>query len=182
MTTVARENPFTSERLEALRYIPLHWTWEEMMFRLDEMAYRGAIVGPEGSGKTTLLLDLAARLQKNRLPTRPPASHRRPTAFSQWPPSQFLFPNHRKAHRSLRRRRATFKIFVVALQTQIPQGRRPDHHFPPRRPPPRTRLCPDDSRSFRKNSSANSSAKATATTIPTPPPYLTNTTATSAAH
>src|SRR5437588_753581 len=63
MTTLARENPFASDRLEALRYVPLHWSWEEMMFRIDEMGYRGAIVGPEGCGKTTLLLDLGARLR-----------------------------------------------------------------------------------------------------------------------
>ena len=51
MTTLARENPFASERIEALRYVPLHWTWEEMMFPffgvvVDQNVDPGKILAP----------------------------------------------------------------------------------------------------------------------------------------
>lgn len=58
----ARDNPFTVERLHAVRYRPLETTFDEVLGRLDELNYRGAVVGPEGSGKTTLLEDLQEAL------------------------------------------------------------------------------------------------------------------------
>lgn len=50
----ARENPFRSERIEALRFRPQGTSLKELLDRA--MGLRAAaIVGPEGSGKTTLL-------------------------------------------------------------------------------------------------------------------------------
>ena len=54
----ARDNPFSVERLHAVRYRTKEATFDEILQRLDEMNYRAAIVGPEGSGKTTLLGNL----------------------------------------------------------------------------------------------------------------------------
>lgn len=58
----AKDNPFRTERVLAVRYRPQGTTWEDLMSRLARMNYRAAIVGPEGSGKTTLLEDLVPRL------------------------------------------------------------------------------------------------------------------------
>ena len=54
----ARDNPFATDRVLAVRYQPIGWTWDELMARLSRLRYRCAIVGPEGFGKTTLLEDL----------------------------------------------------------------------------------------------------------------------------
>ena len=54
----ARDNPFSTDRVLAVRYMPQGWTWEQLFQRLESLRYRAAIVGPEGSGKTTLLEDL----------------------------------------------------------------------------------------------------------------------------
>jgi len=67
--TLARDNPFRTERVLAFRYQPQGWTWDELMQRLAAMNYRGAIVGPHGSGKTTLLEDLEKRLNGLGHPT-----------------------------------------------------------------------------------------------------------------
>lgn len=56
------DNPFRSERLDALRYRPQGWAWHELLPRLRAQQWRGAIVGPHGSGKTTLLEALSPRL------------------------------------------------------------------------------------------------------------------------
>lgn len=58
----AQDNPFRSQRVEAVRYRLAGTTWEELLGRLKELRYRAAIVGPHGHGKTTLLEDLASRL------------------------------------------------------------------------------------------------------------------------
>jgi|WetSurMetagenome_2_1015567.scaffolds.fasta_scaffold27905_3 hypothetical protein len=63
MTTRARDNPFSTHRLDALRYRPQGESWEDMLGRLEAMGWRGSVVGPEGSGKTALLHDLAPRLK-----------------------------------------------------------------------------------------------------------------------
>jgi hypothetical protein len=63
MTTLARDNPFATHRLDALRYRPQGESWAGMLDRLANMGWRGAVVGPEGSGKTALLHDLAPRLK-----------------------------------------------------------------------------------------------------------------------
>ena len=63
MAALARDNPFATHRLDALRYRPQGESWEDMLGRLATMGSRGAVVGPEGSGKTALLHDLAPRLK-----------------------------------------------------------------------------------------------------------------------
>jgi len=59
----ARDNPFRSDRIQALRYRFLDGAWEGLWARLESLGYRAAIVGPQGSGKTTLLEELAVRLR-----------------------------------------------------------------------------------------------------------------------
>jgi hypothetical protein len=66
----ARDNPFAVERIEAVRYRPLHTTGADLLLRLGVMNYRAALVGPEGSGKTTLLEDLQRALTKKGRRTR----------------------------------------------------------------------------------------------------------------
>lgn len=66
----ARDNPFSVERVERIRYRPLDTTFEQILARLDELNYRGAIVGAEGSGKTTLLEGLGAALKRRGFATR----------------------------------------------------------------------------------------------------------------
>jgi len=57
-----RDNPFRSERIDALAYRPEGWTWEALLAQLEAMDFRAAVVGPHGSGKTTLLASLVPRL------------------------------------------------------------------------------------------------------------------------
>jgi hypothetical protein len=61
--TLARDNPFATDRVLRVRYRPQGWTWEQLLGRLSALDYRAAIVGPEGRGKTTLLEDLGGRLR-----------------------------------------------------------------------------------------------------------------------
>jgi hypothetical protein len=58
----ARDNPFTADRVLAIRYKPQGCTWDHLLARLESLRYRAAIVGPHGTGKTTLLEDLRPRL------------------------------------------------------------------------------------------------------------------------
>lgn len=68
----ARDNPFATDRLEALGYRsprtgePLDL--EPLLARWESLGRRGAIVGPEGSGKTTLLDDLESLLGARGFP------------------------------------------------------------------------------------------------------------------
>ena len=66
----AKDNPFAVERVHAIRYRPLHTTFDRLGARLHELDYRAAITGPEGSGKTTLLEDLQQVLQQKGFRTR----------------------------------------------------------------------------------------------------------------
>jgi predicted AAA+ superfamily ATPase len=66
----ARENPFRVDRVLTIRYQPQGWAFDDLLTRLAQLNYRGAIVGPEGSGKTTLLEDLAPHLAKRSLHAR----------------------------------------------------------------------------------------------------------------
>jgi hypothetical protein len=66
----ARDNPFSVDRVQAIRYRLLNTTFDQMLARLHELNYRAAIVGPDGSGKTTLLEDLQKPLQKKGIKTR----------------------------------------------------------------------------------------------------------------
>ncbi|HLY08522.1 MAG TPA: hypothetical protein VKW04_04350 [Planctomycetota bacterium] len=60
----ARDNPFRSERVLAVRYRLEAGTWEDLLARFDALGRRAAIVGARGSGKTTLLEDLAPRFRE----------------------------------------------------------------------------------------------------------------------
>jgi hypothetical protein len=59
----ARENPFRSERLLALRYRLSDDEWAALIERLEALGNRAALVGARGAGKTTLLRDIGARLE-----------------------------------------------------------------------------------------------------------------------
>ena len=62
--TRARDNPFSSDRVLAIRFRPQDGcTWPGLLARLEAMHYRAAIVGPKGTGKTTLLEDLRDHLE-----------------------------------------------------------------------------------------------------------------------
>jgi hypothetical protein len=65
----ARDNPFSADRVLAVRYRPQGTTWDALMARLAALGWRAAIVGPKGSGKTTLLEDLAPRLRERGFET-----------------------------------------------------------------------------------------------------------------
>lgn len=80
----ARDNPFRSERVLAVRYRLQGPTWDGLFERFDALGRRAAIVGPQGSGKTTLLEDLAPRFRDRgfrvrelRLDTEAPTFDRR---------------------------------------------------------------------------------------------------------
>jgi len=62
----ARDNAFTVERIEQIRYKPQGTTLDELLVRLEKMSYCAAIIGPEGSGKTTLLEDIGTALERQR--------------------------------------------------------------------------------------------------------------------
>jgi hypothetical protein len=68
--TRARDNPFCTNRVLAVRYRPQGWTWLQLYARLEAMNYCGAIVGPKGSGKTTLLEDLRDHFESTGRPCR----------------------------------------------------------------------------------------------------------------
>lgn len=59
----ARDNPFSTDRLQQIRYRFQDCSWEQLLQRLEKMKYRGAIIGPQGTGKTTLLEDLEPKLR-----------------------------------------------------------------------------------------------------------------------
>jgi hypothetical protein len=65
----ARDNPFASVRLHRLRYRLPGVTWDELLERLERLAWRAAIVGPHGSGKTSFLEALEPRLQQRGFAT-----------------------------------------------------------------------------------------------------------------
>ncbi len=56
------DNPFRSERIDALDYRLRGESWESALARLESVGHRAAVVGPRGHGKTTLLDALARRL------------------------------------------------------------------------------------------------------------------------
>lgn len=59
---VARNNPYRSERVEALAFRFADDGWQKILDRLQMTGGRGLLLGPEGSGKTTLLEALTHRL------------------------------------------------------------------------------------------------------------------------
>ncbi|MEN6337716.1 MAG: hypothetical protein ABFE01_25970 [Phycisphaerales bacterium] len=54
----ARDNPFATDRIHAIRHRPQSISVTGLLTELKELGYGTAIVGPYGSGKTTLLDDL----------------------------------------------------------------------------------------------------------------------------
>lgn len=66
----AKNNPFATDRVLQIRYIPQTCTWDELLARLESMHYRAAIVGADGTGKTTLIEDIACRLTEQGLSFR----------------------------------------------------------------------------------------------------------------
>ena len=61
----AATHPLRISQLEQLPFeLPEDWTWDAVEERLEQLGYRGAVVGPHGSGKTTFLLELAERLKR----------------------------------------------------------------------------------------------------------------------
>ena len=71
----ARDNPFSAQRVLAIRYRLSGVTWDEMLARLDALHSRAALVGPHGHGKTTLLEDLGARLAERGFRVRTVTLH-----------------------------------------------------------------------------------------------------------
>jgi hypothetical protein len=65
MIMKARENPFTSDRIENLAFrFPGTQTWDTLLARLEANQFRGSIVGPHGSGKSTVMEQLVPRLEE----------------------------------------------------------------------------------------------------------------------
>lgn len=67
----ARDNPFASHRVEALKYRFPGFSLALSLRCLSQQQWRGAIVGPHGSGKTTLLVELYKILQQQFAGQRP---------------------------------------------------------------------------------------------------------------
>jgi len=67
---IARENPFRTERVLALRYRLPEDGKAALLDRFEVMGRRGSLVGPQGSGKTTLLEDLAPAIRARGYPVR----------------------------------------------------------------------------------------------------------------
>lgn len=69
----ARDNPFASDRVEALLDFEPAWCdsgldWTELLDRWRSLNFRATIVGPHGSGKSTLLRSLATRFRSDGEP------------------------------------------------------------------------------------------------------------------
>jgi RecA/RadA recombinase len=59
----AKDNPFASEKVEQLKFIPTATSVDKLTQMLPEVGFRCAIAGPHGSGKTTLMLEISNILQ-----------------------------------------------------------------------------------------------------------------------
>ena len=60
----ARDNPFCAERIDRIAYIPVAAVVEDLVSKIEQMNFRGAITGPRGAGKTTLLGGLKSRFKE----------------------------------------------------------------------------------------------------------------------
>lgn len=65
----ARLNPFRSERLHTIPFLPHPAAENTVIDTLEKNHWMGCIAGPHGSGKTTLLLRLQERMQTKNIPT-----------------------------------------------------------------------------------------------------------------
>ena len=61
----ARENPFSTERIEGLSYRFTDTAIGDVLEKYKTLQYRAAIIGPKGSGKTTLLENIEETLVGN---------------------------------------------------------------------------------------------------------------------
>ncbi len=77
----ARDNPFASHRLHAVRYRLPGLSWDELLARLAGLGHRAAIVGGEGRGKTALLEALSPRLREHGFILRTATLSRERTAL-----------------------------------------------------------------------------------------------------
>lgn len=59
----AADNPFTSHRIENIPMQLQTTHWPELLQRLERLAFRACILGPQGSGKTTLLEQIEPHLK-----------------------------------------------------------------------------------------------------------------------
>lgn len=62
MGVKARENPFSTRNIEAIRFRRYGNGIDQLLEIAGQVKYRGAIVGPHGAGKTTLMEEMAKRL------------------------------------------------------------------------------------------------------------------------
>jgi GTPase SAR1 family protein len=60
----ARDNPFSSERIDRVCFRPQGQSWRQIMVSLARLGFRASIVGPHGSGKTIMLESLVPRLKE----------------------------------------------------------------------------------------------------------------------
>jgi GTPase SAR1 family protein len=60
---LARDNPFSAERVAQLRFRFAEGDWTALLQRLEALKWRGTIVGPNGSGKTTLIEQLVPHIE-----------------------------------------------------------------------------------------------------------------------
>ena len=67
---VAKNNPFTANRIRSIGYIPQGLPLEQIESRLKQLDHTAAIVGPHGSGKTTLLQHLEKQLNQSGIQTK----------------------------------------------------------------------------------------------------------------
>ena len=66
----ARDNPFSAEKIERIRFRPHGRSFDQLMVELERMEYRAAIVGVDGSGKTTLLGEIQEYLVRSGFAVR----------------------------------------------------------------------------------------------------------------
>jgi ATPase subunit of ABC transporter with duplicated ATPase domains len=59
---LARDNPFSTQRVEQLRFRFADGDWTALLQKLEGLNWRGTIVGPNGSGKTTLIEQLVPHI------------------------------------------------------------------------------------------------------------------------
>ncbi len=57
-----RTNPFRTSKLDSLPFRSVDWN--RICARLEELNFRGAIIGPHGTGKTTFLFELQTHLER----------------------------------------------------------------------------------------------------------------------
>jgi hypothetical protein len=62
MAVKAKDNPFAADKVEGLKFRLGGLRVEDVLVRLVETHFCGAIAGPHGSGKTTLMLEMSEQL------------------------------------------------------------------------------------------------------------------------